>query len=153
MKNLIATLVLAGSSLASAQTILTTGAHECGLTADFNCFAIPVDGGGIVWISSKGTYSHFVQLSIPIDADRDALVGTANDLAATVEVIAPITTRTAPNAYKLNLASFSFVDSSGESHTGSGAIFFHYRYATGSGRGGGGSGWRLVADAGHILVN
>ena len=150
MKRLLVTLLLAGASFASAQSNFTTGARECGLTANFVCSGIPVDGGGTVWISSKGSYSHFIQFSIPVDGDKDPFVGTATNLVAGIESITPMTTTNAPNAYKLTITSFSFTDSSGEAHSGSGTIYFHYRYAQGSGRGG--SGWRLVADSGTITV-
>ena len=153
MKILVLAFLIAGASIASAQTTLNTGAAECGVTAAFKCVSLPVYGGGTLWISSNGSYSHFVQFSVPVDGDGDALVGTATNLVATTEIVTPITTQTAPNAFVLHLLSFSYTDSAGEFHSGSGTIHYHYRYATGSGRGGGGSGWHLVADSGTIKVS
>lgn len=153
MKTLVLAFLIAGASLASAQTTLSTGAVECGATAAFKCSSIPVDGGGTLWISSNGSYSHFIQFSVPVDGDADALVGTATNLVTTTETVTPLTTQTAPNAFVLHILSFSYTDSAGEFHSGSGTIHYHYRYATGSGRGGGGSGWHLVADSGTVKVS
>jgi hypothetical protein len=146
------------STLALAQTTtINLGTSNCGRGQAFNCQLTVVDSrgaptGGRVWLDYIPNYSHFIQFSVAADASGDPLAATAYNVAATITAVVRVTTASAPNAYRIDVKSFSFIDADGENTTGTGTIYYHYYYSCcGSGRGGG-AGWYMRIDHGVVTL-